>query len=106
MDSIIVRNSTPPVAEGFSGKAYLYTTLYVPKGCKEKYEVASVWKDFWNIEEMEQDVTDLKTEAVSKANNTGKISYYSISGLKRDSPQKGINIIKNSDGKVRKVIIK
>lgn len=90
----------------FTDKVYVTAKLVVPKGCKEKYEAATPWKNFWNIEEMEQDVTDLKTEAVSKANNTGKISYYSISGLKRDSPQKGINIIKNSDGTTKKVIIK
>ena len=38
----------------FDGVGYT-CILYVPKGSKEKYEAASVWKNFYRIREMEDD---------------------------------------------------
>lgn len=31
----------------------MYSTLYVPTGCKSAYEAVDPWRNFWNIEEME-----------------------------------------------------
>ena len=52
LDSLVVRNETPPDAIGFSNKIYINCKLYVPKGCKTVYESANVWKNFWNIIEI------------------------------------------------------
>ncbi|MBQ0022584.1 MAG: glycoside hydrolase 43 family protein [Prevotellaceae bacterium] len=38
-----------------------------------------------------------------KAVGNGKTEYYSISGVKLQSPQKGLNIVKHADGKVGKI---
>jgi hypothetical protein len=37
---------------------------------------------------------------------TGKTEYYTISGVRVNGAQKGINIVKMSDGKVKKVLVK
>lgn len=55
LEYIKIRSSTPPIAEGFSNKYYMYTVLYVPKGTKAIYESADIWKNFWNIEEFSED---------------------------------------------------
>lgn len=51
LESIYLKATTPQAAVGFSDNTYLHTTLYVPKGTKELYEKADVWKNFWTIEE-------------------------------------------------------
>jgi len=35
----------------FSDDVLMYATVYVPLGCKEKYEEVDPWRNFWNIEE-------------------------------------------------------
>jgi hypothetical protein len=37
---------------------------------------------------------------------TGKTEYYTISGVRLNGAQKGINIVKMADGKVKKVLVK
>ena len=53
IETICIRSSTPPKAEGFLKKNYLNTTLYVPKGSLREYQEADVWGDFWTIKEIE-----------------------------------------------------
>ncbi len=43
----------------FQGSNYKNATLYVPYGCKAKYQQAAVWKDFGRIEEMEIEINGL-----------------------------------------------
>ena len=56
IESITVRSNIPPRAVEFSNETYMNTILYVPNGTKDKYESASVWKNFWNI--VETDIVD------------------------------------------------
>lgn len=53
IETIRIRSSLPPKATGFLDKVYLNATLYVPKGSLSAYQNADVWKDFWNIKEVE-----------------------------------------------------
>ena len=65
---------------------------------------ADVWKNFWNIYEMDYDPTginNIKTENPSQSE-----TYYTIEGKKVISSQKGIHIVKKCDGTVRKVYVK
>ena len=32
------------------------------------------------------------------------VEYYSLTGVKLDAPQKGVNIVKTADGKTKKVL--
>lgn len=47
--SVYCTATTPPTGVTFSNDTYLDGTLYVKKGCKEAYEAADGWKQFWNI---------------------------------------------------------
>lgn len=106
LSSIVVRNENPPTAVGFANMTYLNCKLYVPKGCKAAYESADVWKNFWNIIELEQDINTLGIETHSISSEVKETTIYSIMGTKAVLPQRGINVIKMSDGTVKKVLIK
>ena len=83
---------------------YEFTTakLYVPAGTKSKYESTPAWNMFTNIVEgIENDVNSVETDA--KAEETER---YNIGGQRISSPQKGLNIVKMSDGTTRKVMCK
>ena len=80
---------------------YSRPTLYVPFGTKEKYLAAEGWKNFENIVEMPEPTA---IDAIS-SNDTNVISgkIYYIDGKQLSQPQNGINVIKMSDGTMRKV---
>lgn len=53
------------------------------------------------------DIKDFSTDIISlSSDNNDIVGYYSIDGRQLPTPQRGLNIIKYSDGKVKKVIIK
>ena len=76
-------------------------TLYVPQGLAEAYRT-SIWGEYLqNIEEMT--TTGIKT--VSATSDVKEVSRYSIAGQKLDAPVKGLNIVKYSDGSIKKVAV-
>jgi len=77
--------------------------VVIPKGTKEKYSTTSGWKNFVNIEESDfADPTGIKQEvAGQKAENV-----YRIDGKAAGKRFKGLNILRLSDGSVRKVMVK
>ena len=80
---------------------FTYGTLYVPKGSKEAYEAADFWKKF-TIEEIE--VTAIENIETEEKNGAAKVAaYYGINGIRSNAAQKGVNILKMSDGSTRKV---
>ena len=77
-------------------------TLYVPAGTKAKYESTPAWNKFKNIVEgIENAVKSVETDA--KAEETER---YNVGGQRISSPQKGLNIVKMSDGTTRKIMCK
>jgi hypothetical protein len=78
---------------------YSQATLYVPQGKKEVYAQTDGWKEFLNIKEI--DPSGIGT--VSRNGATPK-EYYSLGGERMNGQQKGLNIIRMSDGTVRKVL--
>ena len=91
-------------ADNYETEPYGFTsaTLYVPAGTKEKYESTPAWNKFKNIVEgIENAVKSIETDA--KAEETER---YNVSGQRISSPQKGLNIVKMSDGTTRKVMCK
>ena len=75
--------------------------MYVPKGTKQVYLQSEVWKDFGNIQEY--DVTDITK--VDNNSETKEVSRYSLDGQRLASPTKGINIVRYSDGSIKKEIV-
>ena len=77
-------------------------TLYVPTGTKAKYESTPAWNKFKNIVEGIENAVK-SVEADAQAEETER---YNVSGQRISSPQKGLNIVKMSDGTTRKVMCK
>lgn len=73
--------------------------LYVPKGCANKYRNAEVWRDF-DIEEME--VTGIGSAVNSTAT---EVARYDADGNLLVAPAKGLNIVRYSDGTVKKIMV-
>ena len=86
----------------FSGVDVSKVLLVVPDDAVEKYKAHEDWGKFWietptGIVEIENG--KLKVESSNE-------DWYDLSGRKLDKPQRGINIIRMSDGTTRKVLIK
>jgi len=81
---------------------YDRATLYVPIGCKEKYESQKYWNKFQNIVEVDYSgVTTAKERGASET----VIETYDLQGRKTKL-QRGISIERRADGTVRKVLVK
>ena len=74
--------------------------LYVPKGTYDDYFISN-WGVFDNIEEY--DVTGI--DNVTTSSDVKEISRYSVNGQRLKVPTKGLNIVKYSDGSVKKVVV-
>lgn len=106
LDTLVVLNRNPPLAVGFANKTYLNCKLYVPKGCKSAYETANVWKNFWNIIELEETDETSGIEKYKADAHAENNSIYSVIGYKTNTLQRGVNVIRMNDGTVKKVIVK
>ena len=85
----------------FDNKTKTECLLYVPKGALVSYLLADVWGDFENI--VEYDVTGI--DKVTTSTDAKEISRYSVNGQRLSAPAKGLNIVKYSDGSVKKVAV-
>ena len=74
--------------------------VYVPKGTYDDYWL-SEFGYFENIEEF--DVTGI--DKVSTSSDVKEVSRYSVNGQRLAAPTKGLNIVKYSDGSVKKVVV-
>ena len=76
-------------------------TLYVPQGTKQDYFLADVWGNFENI--VEYDPTGI--DKTTTSTDVEEVSRYSVNGQRLVGPTKGLNIVKYSDGSVKKVAV-
>ena len=100
---VIYAYMTEPFALGdddFYGRPRSECKLYVPKGCAKKYRQAEVWKEF-DIEEM--DGTGI--EGVTNDSTVTEEARYDANGNMLAAPAKGLNIVRYSDGTVKKVMV-
>ena len=92
----------------FDRSNYRNATLHVPAASLEAYRNAEQWKDFGRIvaltDEDPKPTTDINTPAVTQM--PAIVECYSIDGKRISSPQRGLNIIRMSDGTVKKVFVK
>ena len=85
----------------FSGAYIEYATLHVPESAIEAYSSVYPWKDFGKIVAIEG--TDINA---IRCNDSIREGYFTLDGCRLSSPQKGINIIRQSDGTTRKVTVR
>lgn len=76
--------------------------MYVPQGTYQDYWLADVWGDFGKI--VEYDVTGI--DKTTTSSDAKVIILHSVNGQRLSAPAKGLNIVKYSDGSVRKVLVK
>ena len=84
----------------FTGCDAKNCTVYVPKGTVDAYK-SSKFGYFENI--VEFDATGIDKVAIST--NAKEVSRYSANGQRLSAPAKGLNIVKYSDGSVKKVVV-
>ena len=102
--SVYVNMKVPAKIEekSFDDNTKQNATLYVPQGCIEKYEAADYWRNFYNIKEIG---THVGIDSVSAHDAAKEVSRYGINGQLLNGPTKGVNIVKYSDGSVKKVAV-
>lgn len=78
-------------------------TLHVPASAIEAYKNAYYWNRFGNIVA----ISDEEMTGIDVPRNTvHDMEIYTPSGTRTETTRKGINIIRRSDGTIRKVVVK
>ena len=98
---------TVPETDGsaFDGTDISSATLYVPAASLEQYQTTEPWSGFGTIVGLTQDEIDAVDE-VEASETTAEMVRYDLQGRQISTPQKGINIIRYSDGTSKKVLVK
>ena len=98
---LVSKTATPPVCgpQALDDINKWECTLYVPQESLDAYKSAAQWKEFFFLETGIKNVPNTSSSATESAR-------YSTDGTRIASPQKGINIIRMSDGTVKKVLVK
>ena len=92
---------TPKLGTGiFSGCDAKNCKVYVPTGTYDDYWLSEIGY-FENI--VEFDATGI--DKVTTSNDAKELSRYSVNGQRLSAPAKGLNIVKYSDGSVKKVAV-
>ena len=87
------------VFEGIDAKK---CTLYVPMGTYSDYWLSDFGNYFENI--VEFDATGIDKTTIST--DIEEVARYSVNGQRLSAPTKGLNIVKYSDGSVKKVTVR
>ena len=85
----------------FAGVDAKKCTLYVPMGTRDNYRL-SKFGYFENIVEFDATGIDKTTTST----DVEEVARYSVNGQRLSAPTKGLNIVKYSDGSVKKVAIR
>ena len=84
----------------FTGCDAKNCTVYVPKGTYDAYK-SSEFGYFEKIVEFDASGID----KVTTSTNAKEVSRYSANGQRLSAPAKGLNIVKYSDGSVKKIVV-
>ena len=85
----------------FAGVDAKKCTLYVPMGTRDDYRLSVFGDYFENIVEFEATGIDKTTTST----DVEEVVRYSVNGQRLSAPTKGLNIVKYSDGSVKKVAV-
>ena len=82
-------------------------TLHVPSFSIEAYKNTEPWCDFGNIVALTDEELDPSSIFLTNSDSSpNPINYYNMDGKRIPKPQRGLNIIKMSDGTTKKIFIK
>ena len=99
--NILYAEQTPEVdLDAFDSVDVSSVMLVVPDNSVEEYKAHPVWGLFWI--ETPTGIKEIDNEQLT----IDDVEYYNLNGRKLAAPQKGINIIRYSDGTSRKVLVK
>ena len=108
MTSLISKAETPPTCgtQALDDINKWECSLYVPDGSLAAYQAADQWKEFFFLQVDPDGIREIKNESLTPALSKGEGEWYSLDGRKIENPQKGINIIRYSDGTSKKLLVK
>ena len=86
----------------FTGVDAKKCTLYVPMGTCDDYLISDFGNYFENIVEFDATGIDKTTTST----DVEEVGRYSVNGQRLSAPTKGLNIVKYSDGSVKKVAVR
>ena len=100
LEKIYCYAPTPPsVSSSYSDTDYFDSgtfseaILYVPKGCKDLYAGALMWKNFVDIQEMNWDANQWDAiTSIEGDKQVKSIRYFNLAGVESAEPQQGVNI--------------
>jgi hypothetical protein len=97
----------PEIGNDIFQDTYRKTTLHVPANSVDAYSNAEQWKEFPHIVALaESDPTPTGITAPTAAQQSTITECYDLSGHSTSQAQRGLNILKMSDGTTKKVLIK
>ncbi len=103
--NIYCLTDSPPISDYdnvFDDVVFAMATLYVPKGRVETYQSAEIWKNFFEIKEIDENAA---SPTISVDENVGVVGIFDINGRRLSHTQNGLNIVKYSNGTVKKIIL-
>lgn len=105
-DMYLYAEQVPESGDNIFGYSNYNATLHVPAGSLEAYSSAEQWKDFKEIVALTDD--DPIPSGIKRicSNVMNSERYYSLDGKHTATPQRGLNIIRMSDGTTKKVVMK
>jgi len=100
MTKLISKAATPPTCgtQALDDINKWNCKLYVPTESLSQYQQADQWKEFFFIE------AGIKNVNGNNSNKATIKSRYDLGGKQLSQPQKGLNILKMSDGTTRKIV--
>ena len=97
----VYAEKVPGYSNVFEGVDAKKCTLYVPMGTRDDYLHSLFGTYFENI--VEFDATGIDKTTIST--DVEEVARYSVNGQRLSAPTKGLNIVKYSDGSVKKVVV-
>ena len=86
--------------DAFNRVNFSQSTLYVPEASLEAYRTTAPWSEFKNI----VPIISSGIIAPTTTQQTTIVECYDLTGHRACLPQRGVNILKMSDGTTKKVV--
>ena len=93
--------------EAFNATAFNNVTLlHVPEASIEAYRTTAPWSEFKDIVALTDSDPKPSGMTTIEFQNPDECRVFDLNGRRLAAPQKGLNIIQTSDGKIKKVMVK